>query len=130
LQLATFLRSVDYRGLKWHLSPFRINTSKILCTFCISLIYGHFKSPIINTSTKNDFMSPGINTSRKTGGGGSSCNSSCNWEFAARARRGESAVAQGRRSAVAEISLSRARRSAHPTRQAILSTVVDRLAWL
>jgi len=28
LQLAAFPRSVDYRGLKSHLSPFRINTSK------------------------------------------------------------------------------------------------------
>jgi hypothetical protein len=29
LQLAAFLRSVDYRGLKSDLSPFKINTSKL-----------------------------------------------------------------------------------------------------
>jgi hypothetical protein len=75
LQLAAFPRSVDYRGLKWHLSPFRINTSKNLCTFCISLISGHLKSPIINTSKIFDFKPPIISTSKKTGGGGSSCNS-------------------------------------------------------
>jgi hypothetical protein len=70
LQLATFPRSVDYRGLIWHLSPCRINTSKNLCRFYISLISGHLKSPIINTSTIFDFKLPRINTSRKTGGGG------------------------------------------------------------
>ena len=81
LQLAAFLRSVDDRGLNWTLSPFRINTSKKLCTFCISLICGHLKSPIINTSVNFDFKLPIINTSKKSGGGGSSCNSSCNWGF-------------------------------------------------
>ena len=70
LQLAPFPRSVDYRGLRSHLSPFRINTSKNFRTFCISLISGHLKSPIINTSTIFDFKLPRINTSRKTGGGG------------------------------------------------------------
>jgi hypothetical protein len=70
LQLAAFLRSVDYRGLKWHLSSFRINTSKNLCRFCISLNYRDLKSPTINTSMKNDFKFSRINTSTKTGGGG------------------------------------------------------------
>ena len=74
LQLAAFLRSVDYRGLRWHLSLFRINTSKNFCAFRISLISGHLKSPIINTSVNFDFKLSRINTSKKTGGGGSSCN--------------------------------------------------------
>ena len=54
------------------LTPFKINTSKNLCTFCISLISGHLKSPIINTSVNFHFKLPRINTSRKSGGGGSS----------------------------------------------------------
>jgi hypothetical protein len=70
LQLAAFLRSADYRGLNWHLSPFRINTSKNLCAFCISLISGHLKSVIINTSVNFDLKPPRINTSKKQGGGG------------------------------------------------------------
>ena len=70
LQLAAFLRSADYRGLNWHLSPFRINTSKNLCAFCISLISGRLKSPIMNTSMKNDSNSSIINTSKKPGVGG------------------------------------------------------------
>jgi len=69
LQLATFPRSVDYRGLIWHLSPCRINTSKNLCRFYISLISGHLKSPIINTSVNFDFKPSRINTSKKHGGG-------------------------------------------------------------
>jgi len=79
LQLAAFLRSVDYRGLRWHLSLFRINTSKNFCAFRISLISGRLKSPIINTSVNFDFKFSRINTSTKTGGGGSSCNSSCHY---------------------------------------------------
>ncbi len=47
LQLAAFLRSVDYRGLRWHLSLFRINTSKNFCAFRISLISGHLKRDYI-----------------------------------------------------------------------------------
>ena len=47
LQLATFPRSADYTGLKSNLSPFRINTSKNLCTFRISLISGHLKRDYI-----------------------------------------------------------------------------------
>jgi hypothetical protein len=74
LQLHTFPRSVDSRRLKWDLTSFRINTSKNLCTFCISLIGGQLKSPIINTSTNFDFKFSRINTSTKHGGGGSSCN--------------------------------------------------------
>jgi hypothetical protein len=69
LQLATFPRSVDYRGLNWNLSPFRINTSKKLCIFHISFISGHLKSSIINTSMKNASKSSIINTSKKHGGG-------------------------------------------------------------
>jgi hypothetical protein len=74
LQLHEIPGSVDYRRLTWHLSPFRINTSKNLCTFCISLIRGHLKSPIINTSIKTRSKSPRINTSEKRVGEGSSCN--------------------------------------------------------
>jgi hypothetical protein len=85
-QLAAFPRSVDYGGLKWHLSPFKINTSKNVCTFRISLISGHLKSLVINTSVNFDFKPPIINTSKKQGGGGSSCNSSCNWDFESRAQ--------------------------------------------
>jgi hypothetical protein len=70
LQLHAFLRSVDYRGLMSNLSPFKINTSKNSCTFYISPISGHLKSPIISTSRKNDRTSSRINTSKKTGGGG------------------------------------------------------------
>jgi len=70
LQLAAFLRSVDYRGLRWHLSLFRINTSKNFCAFRISLISGRLKSPIINTSVNFDFKFSRINTSTKTGGWG------------------------------------------------------------
>jgi hypothetical protein len=69
LQLHAFLRSVDYGGLMWHLSPCRINTSKNSCTFCISLITRDLKSPIINTSMKNALNSSGINTSKKQAGG-------------------------------------------------------------
>jgi hypothetical protein len=69
LQLATFLRSVDYRGLMSSLTPFEINSSKNLRAFCISLISGHLKSPIINTSANFDFKLPRINTSKKMGGG-------------------------------------------------------------
>jgi hypothetical protein len=68
-----------------NVTTFKINTSKNSCTFCISLIRGHLKSSIISTSVNFDFKPPIINTSEKTGGGGSSCNSSCNWEFAYRA---------------------------------------------
>ena len=50
LQLHEFPRSVDYGGLMWHLSPFKINTSKNYCTFCIAFITNHFNSPRINTS--------------------------------------------------------------------------------
>jgi hypothetical protein len=57
-----------------NLNPFRINTSKNSCTFCISLISGHLKSSTINTSVNFDSKLPIINTSEKTGGGGSSCN--------------------------------------------------------
>jgi hypothetical protein len=64
------------------LTPFKINTSKNSCTTCISLIHGHLNSPIINTSINFDFKLPIISTSKKTGGGGSSCNSSCNWRCA------------------------------------------------
>ena len=53
LQLAAFLRSVDYAGLKSDLNPFRINTSRNVCTFRIPLISCHLKSPIINTSRKH-----------------------------------------------------------------------------
>ena len=74
LQVATIPRSVDYRGLKSDLSPFRINTSKNSCTFRISLISRELKSFRINTSVNFDFKSSRINTSKKTGGGGSSCN--------------------------------------------------------
>ena len=74
LQLHEIPRSVDYGALIWHLSPFRINTSKNSRTFCILLIRGQLNSPIINTSAKKRSKSPGINTSEKTGGGGSSCN--------------------------------------------------------
>ncbi len=126
LQLATFPRSVDYAGLKSNLSPFRINTSKNSCIFYISLISGQLKSSIINTSMKNDFKFFIITTSEKTGGWGSSCNSSCNWRQPSPPRRAgpEPACRQagaGRRlqaasspwrarrgeSAVAEIPLSR-----------------------
>jgi hypothetical protein len=69
LQLDEFFRSVDYGGLKWHLSPFRISTSKNLCIFCISLIRGQLKSSIINTSKKNGSKLPRINTSKKRAGG-------------------------------------------------------------
>ena len=90
LQLVPFLRSVDYRGLMSNLTPFKINTSRNFCTFCISLISGHLKSPIINTSANFDFKPPRINTSKKHGGGGPTCNSSCNWRR--RAGRGYAVV--------------------------------------
>ena len=89
LQLAAFLRSVDCRGLMSNLSPFKINTYRNFCTFCISLIRGHLKSSIINTSVNFDFKLPIINTSKKKGGGGSSCNSSCTTP---RSRHGELAA--------------------------------------
>ena len=73
-----------------NLTPFKINTSRNLCTFCISLIRSHLKPPIINTSVNFDFKLPRINTCKKTGGGGSSCNSSCNWRC--RARQGNAVV--------------------------------------
>jgi len=50
LQLHEFPRSVDYGGLMWDLTPFKINTSKNYCTFCIAFITNHFNSPRINTS--------------------------------------------------------------------------------
>jgi hypothetical protein len=83
LQLRKFLGSVDSREFKSDLSPFRINTSKNLRTFRIAHIRNDLKSPIINTSMKNEFKFPRSNTSEKSGGGGSSCNSSCNWPVAA-----------------------------------------------
>ena len=69
LQLYEFLGSVDFRGLKWHLSPFRINTSKNYRTFRIALIANKFNSPRINTSTNLHSKSPRINTSKKEAGG-------------------------------------------------------------
>jgi hypothetical protein len=83
LQLREFLRSVDSRRLKSDLSPFRINTSKNFCAFCIAHIRNGLKLPIINTSKKNDFNSSRINTSEKQGGGGLVA-TGCNWGFAAR----------------------------------------------
>ena len=71
-----------------YLSIFKINTSKNSCTFCISLISGHLKSSIINTSMIFDFKPSIINTSKKHGGWGSSCNSSCNWPRARICGRG------------------------------------------
>jgi hypothetical protein len=53
-----------------NLTSFRINTSKNLCTFCISLISGHLKSLTISTSVNFDAKPPRINTSTKHGGGG------------------------------------------------------------
>lgn len=52
-----------------HLSPFKISTSKNSCAFCISLINGQLKSPVINTSKKNALKSPRIKTSKKQVGG-------------------------------------------------------------
>jgi len=52
-----------------NISPFKINTSKNLRDFCISLIDGRLKSSVINTSMKNDFKPPIINTSKKRVGG-------------------------------------------------------------
>jgi len=54
-----------------NLSLFRINTSKNFRAFCILLISGRLKSFIINTSANLDLKLSRINTSKKTGGGGS-----------------------------------------------------------
>jgi hypothetical protein len=71
LQLHAFLRSVDYGGLMWHLTPLRINTSKSFRTFRIALTTRDLKPPIINTSMKNALNSSRINTSKRQPGGGS-----------------------------------------------------------
>ena len=52
------------------LSPFKINTSENFRNFCISLICGRLKSPIINTSVNFDFKPSRINTSKKRVGVG------------------------------------------------------------
>ena len=96
LQLHAFPRSVDYAGLKSHLTTFRINTSGFSCKlgsvvykglapcltpfiintsknfrkFRISLISRHFNSTGISTSMFFAVIPPRINTSKKIGGWG------------------------------------------------------------